>query len=785
MKKHFKTYIILLIAAISLGTYQYIKSCGGGWYDPDGDAHNLVSQELIGETPYQPYLFTANSYLYGGNEPNIDGGINAQEWSNYLGVKITTSDLTFFTDRLFNMENAVSYFETKKFAKHDEKRQYYYDNDDSDILSNKIYKLILKNRDKKTLYYLNNLRAIEVALAQDYWDNRPIDSHKLDSLYYVIKTKTLKQKLPDYLKCRYTFLLCKLAFYTHRFERFYPAYESLKKLTNKTILLSWCRGYNAGFMRMRGSMDSASYEYSRIFVECPEIMQTAFKSFYWCKGKHGSYEAYSFGYNESESNNKNVAFENYNDFASVEKLFKTPQERANYFGLYINRSYIPACTDFLEEIIKNDPANEWVDVNLMRGIAQLEFYNSGNYIDTSLSNELVQYKIFVSKHAYHKSLKRPWLWLLGAGYLSYLSGDFEQSLKYYKEAEKLNARDSLFQNQIKLLIPLAYIKSKKQITEKEEADALAYLNNLNQVPKNLHTDDIRDELLNMLTDKYTKQNQPAKAMGIKNIYYNSENLLSQPRNLNIDSIINFIEKPSTKPYDNICKLLNKYTVSQLRLVKGSILVGQYKWKEALKELEMANDEKKYSASEDPFKNIDLPLHDYNAHGSGTSRIDFCKTMMALEQKIKSSQANEKEVLKYANGLYNISYWGNCTSLTEYGFVSNFQSYSNSKYENITNTMTNLYVYPMFDCETAKKYYLRAAYKSTNREFQAQCFFFAAICELNDYYISDHYNEGNSWDFKINLYSSNFKIMKQNYKDTKYYQDALKTCSYIDEFDKLP
>ncbi len=771
----------MLTVAISLGTYSYIKSCGGGGFDPDEDTHNLISQELIGETPYKPYLFTANSYLYGDNEPNTDGSLNATEWSEYLGVPIATSDLSYFTDRQVNMTNAISYFETGKFAKHEPER-YYYGDSDSSLFLNNIYKVILKNKDRKTLYYINTLRAIESALSQNYWDYKPAaDTHKLDSIYYGIKVKSLKQKLPSFLKKRYTFLLCKLGFYTEKFDRFYPAYQSLRKLTTKSILLTWCRGYNAGFMRRRGQMDSASYEYSRIFVECPEIMQTAFKSFYWCKEKHKSYSAYSLDTWGDE--NKSLDYESYADFASVEKFFKSPTERADYFGLYINRSYIPACTSFLDEIIKNDPANEWVDVNLMRGIAQLEFYNSGNYTDTNLSNELIAYKDFIIKHIYNKQLKRPWLWLLGAGYLSYLNKEYEQSLKYYKEAEKLNISDSLFQIQVRMLIPLAYIKSQSKITRKEEAEALIYLENLNNVGSMIHTDDIRNELLNMLMDKYANQNEPAKVMGIKNIYYNSDNLLSRPRDMNIDSIIAFIERPSDKPYDNICKLLNKYTVPQLRKLKGEILLGQYKWREALIELEAAGD--MYEAYVDVFKNIDLEKYETRGNGIKTVRTEFCKTMLELEQKIKTDKANANEILKYANGLYNMSYWGNFTSLAEYGFISNFWSYRNPSYSNDTGypDMVNLYEYPMFVCESAQKYYSLAAKKSANKEFQAQCYFFAAICEQNSYYISNDYSDENEKGLKIK-YRNYFKLLKEQYRNTQYYKDAMNTCSYLDAFDKL-
>lgn len=770
MKKYIKIYIILLTAAISLGTYTYIKSCSGGLYDPDAETHNLITQELIGETPYHPYLFAANSYLYGDNEPNTDGTLNAEEWSAYLMTKITPSDLSFFTDRRYNIFNAVTYFETGKFAKREPDDSYYNYDSDSSILSNTIYKVILANKDKKTLYYINTISAIESVLSPDYWGYAPPDTHKLDSIYNSIKSISLKQKLPQFLKTRYTFLLCKLSFYTDKFDRFYPALQSLKKLTAKSILLTWCRGYNASFILRRGQADSASYEYSRIFVECPEIMHTAFRSFFWCKEKHHSYGAYGLSSSWQGDNTSQINFQQYADFGTVQKLFKTPKERADYFGLYINRSYIPVCTDFMEMIIRDDPANEWVDVNLMRGIAQLEFYNSLSYKDTNMSNDLTEFQNFIVRHAYDKELKRPWLWLLGAGYLSYVNGEYAQAVMYYKEAEKLNTNDAAFQNQVKLLLPLAYMKSQTVITIKEEREALNYLKKLESVTNVQHKDDIKDELLNMFIDKYTKQHDAAKGMGIKNIYYNIDNLINHPRDLNLDSIIKFMETPSVKPYDNICKLLSKYSTSQLRITKASVLIGQHQWRAAHAEIELAGD--LYTADGDAFVNIDIERT--NNAGIKTQRRDYCKKMLELQEKINNNKATADEILNYANGLYNITYWGNVTSLSEYRYTTCFNYYSD---------FAKLYEYPMFACESAEKYYLMAASIAKDIEFQTKCYFSAAICEQNSYYINTDYSNDNEAGLKIK-YRTYFKILKQQYRNTKYYTDALKTCSYLDAFDKM-
>lgn len=149
-------------------------------------------------------------------------------------------------------------------------------------------------------------------------------------------------------------------------------------------------------------------------------------------------------------------------------------------------------------------------------------------------------------------------------------------------------------------------------------------------------------------------------------------------------------------------------------------------------------------------------------------------MLELQEKINNNKATADEILNYANGLYNITYWGNVTSLSEYRYTTCFNYYSD---------FAKLYEYPMFACESAEKYYLMAASIAKDIEFQTKCYFSAAICEQNSYYINTDYSNDNEAGLKIK-YRTYFKILKQQYRNTKYYTDALKTCSYLDAFDKM-
>ena len=69
------------------------------------------------------------------------------------------------------------------------------------------------------------------------------------------------------------------------------------------------------------------------------------------------------------------------------------------------------------------------------------------------------------------------------------------------------------------------------------------------------------------------------------------------------------------------------------------------------------------------------------------------------------------------------------------------------------------------------------------ETAAQAAFMAAKCEQNQFLINKAFN-GDDYgsSFKVpGSFRNNFRLLKQNFSDTKYYQEIIVECSYFADF----
>jgi hypothetical protein len=85
----------------------------------------------------------------------------------------------------------------------------------------------------------------------------------------------------------------------------------------------------------------------------------------------------------------------------------------------------------------------------------------------------------------------------------------------------------------------------------------------------------------------------------------------------------------------------------------------------------------------------------------------------------------------------------------------------------------------------ERYYIQAFNNSLDKEFKARCLFMAAKCwqkncpmpaeDANDTYF---WGSGNDAYFVNSLQSPYLKQLAEEYKDTKYFEEAHSTCAYL-------
>jgi hypothetical protein len=147
-------------------------------------------------------------------------------------------------------------------------------------------------------------------------------------------------------------------------------------------------------------------------------------------------------------------------------------------------------------------------------------------------------------------------------------------------------------------------------------------------------------------------------------------------------------------------------------------------------------------------------------------------MIELSQKAiseKDTQERANNYFLYANGLYNMTWYGNArvfsaTSINwNYQESNRFDRYSFKKSQEVG---------AYYSMKEAEKNYLLALSLSNNKEFKAKCVWMLAKCEHNAW-LENSWGEG-SGDFEAGKY---FKIMN-TYKDAKYYKEVIAQCGYF-------
>jgi len=160
---------------------------------------------------------------------------------------------------------------------------------------------------------------------------------------------------------------------------------------------------------------------------------------------------------------------------------------------------------------------------------------------------------------------------------------------------------------------------------------------------------------------------------------------------------------------------------------------------------------------------------------------FAKKMIELKKLSELEKDNEKLSEYYfqlANGYYNITFYGNSWIAPSF----NTRGMLNSYFVEGEN-------FDFYDCSKAEKYYLLAAKKTKNKEFAAKCYFMAAKCEQNTFYNTEHpeiywpYMKkiDSKESIKNEKYRTYFVILKDEYSNTEFYQQALKECKYFNNF----
>lgn len=755
-RKISKKFLILIVSSVLISVSIILCACAGG-----DDFHDFFKSFFAPETsnlPESKPFFRSTHTFYGyshyPNAVHVMDSTNLYDWKCFFESKVSTDDLNYmvYQSRIGEIDTCLFFIKSNSYPINETLKR-------NTILAFQD-KLLVKD----FLFYLGYAKRCEpyVTYVNDYWwsDNNKDPRNDSIAMNKLIQNgiKAMNRLKSYELKERYAFQIVRMFFHAGLYSDCIHFFEQNRGLfTTQNSIYFRTLGYVAA-SHYKGDEDNSTsnYLYSVIFDKCAPMRETCMLSF------HPEEEL---------------------DWDKTLSLANNTHEKEVLWHM-LGIAYDPLRA--MKEIYSLNPKSNLLDLLLVRAVnINEEAFIQNNSLfwwetDQDTSFALCPEKVdtmllhFTQTAANSNNTNKPYLWNLATGYLMMANGQYSEANNYFSRALSGSTTDQLVNEQIRALRLIALIEpynSPSESVENQLARELIWLKKDQHDPA-LRTECIYNWATCRLSEKYQSWGDPIKAK-----YLNSKQNLSYFDEIsNIEAMIVFIDKPQKNDFEKFLISIQSYTKGSLYTYISILLTYQYQFKSALEVLQNHQDTFNEGFFANPFEIRINDCHDcdYKSDKFGDySRVSFLKEIIGMEKEAELNPAKAAEnYFRIANGLYNITYFGNCHNM--YEWLPSPKAISCGYYWwSYDKPQTNN---PFFDCSKAMEYYQKAMDASSDPEFRAKCCFMAAKCEQNQYYISGSYNYKNS--IKSGKY---FRQLQNDYPKTKYYQEVIKECGYFKKF----
>lgn len=785
MKRIFLNKLVLVSSAALLSVYGIIHACGGGddW-DFFSDGSNFTP-ETFTDKSYSP-LFLSGDIFYGiGFDTQHNSRFNENiesDWENYLKGKVDASTIDYF---LIGNET-TAYSSEKKVAQNKidiTQLHVFFKNKKENQTSQKWGKKIdLKDEKVKSfIEFLYLAQKIEtVSVNNDYWSYDPVVAKTFDDLKMIQSIENVYNTTSDsFLKNRYWFLTEKAYFYSNNKKKAIEFFNKTESSVPKNTLYYRAVSYVAGINYQQKKYSTSNYLYAEVFDKCPELRVVT---------------AYSFHPQNETDWNKSLA------------MAKNNKEKAALWAIH---GYYKDEVQAIGKIYELDPKSEHLNYLLTRLVNKQEQNinnsfevkkNSNDYsfpaikqtvTENRTENQLkINTKAFdlVSKIAAGGNTEKPYLWDIALGYLQTLKGDYAAADINLNKVEKTMPKTELANYQLRLLRFVNNMSKIDKLTDKNEKTILADLNWLYQeLPKTYKGEEFRYQNAAQWSKSYLGALYRAKANpvmvelfggGVSYDYWNNGNSFYDNEK-NLLDMKTFLAKPNKTQIENIAAGIYNLKLKDINNFQAVKATFANKIPEAIAFIQQADSVQYYTFLGNPFNGNIKDCHDCDhmaPQKKKYTQLEFLNTIKGMQDKLAQKEDVYTNSLLLGNAFYNLTHFGNGRTFYEInivGYGSNPYSFRDPMKKMITN------------CDVPKMYYQKAFEAATTKEQKAKCVYMLAKCERNEYYNSKYNNLKNWWDKeddKIDFIAwNNFKILKKDYADTKYYQDVIAECGYFSTY----
>lgn len=794
--KRLKIFTLVCASCFLISFPKNIIGCGPG-IDPYDYYTSFFNQHIASSTNYKPFYYTGYSYLYDFNEPENQADVLAKEWAGYCKNKVSQTDAYSFVMEydLKDLDNLYYHLEKNKPLQIPDS-----------VKRNSMTKYFIQQKDLESLGYIMFAKKVEpyVSGNADYWEPIERNTEKMAGLIKNGKQLFAVAK-SEAIKLKYGYQITRLAHYSEQYADAVTYFNDYIATNNSSsILQPLSLALKAGALYRTGNKTEAAYLFSKVFAATDAKKISNYTSFFW-------------------------AVDNEKDRAPYLALCKNEKEKAAMLSLFALGSGADE-SETLAQIFKLDPGSEVLEVLIAREINKLEedfltpllnkekgganFYftwepeNQEEILNTETKHakRLLSDLIKMAESKKNNS----GLFYTSAAYTAFMVKDYKAANENLEKAksQRLSGKVSDQWNLTKLLVT---VNENQMVDAQFEAQILPSITWLLNKAKAERPKDLseyerttweifyRNFMNEVMAKKYHAENNFIKenlsigsadfinASGNRYDYSNALDFLrNKMSSTQVAAFYNFLNDNTNSDYNKFLIKNNVLDIEQVIDFAGTAYLRDYEYEKALSWFSKAKGKiAEPEIDTDPF--IEL-LYDreenFDNEKANYTKVSFTKEMLRL-QKLASTNKTQASASYYkmALGMYNMTYYGHAWKLVQY-YRSGSDGYA------IPADATN-FEKEYYGAFTAEAYFKKAMDASSDKNFKAKCLFMMAKCaqkqikrpQYSDY---PNYNyevmkaDEDAYYVKF-MNNKYFPAFKKEYGNTKFYQEAFNTCSYLRDF----
>lgn len=773
MKKKLLKLLAVGSFATIFGYGIYAYGCADGWWG--AGYSSIFSPEItVSNKDYEPFFYDDYTIFYNGYNVQSTTDLFKEEtiadWAAYLEKYDAKTVEYYLYDNELNTvlaEVSSSKNPIEAFNTHVSKQ---YALKSKDAKSKNLFEFMLLSRGIET--YSNQ--------TYNYWDynNRTQLNAEQNVVQKIEQTFNKASKKDVFYKNRLWFQVLRAKFYSDDVSSVITFFNHTEKDQPKNNLYYRGLSYVGGAYKNVKNYEKANVAFAQVFCQCKPLMPSVLFDY-------RPLDAASFKNSLNQVNNQQTkevlyALQGYytNEFSALQDLYQ----------LNPNSPHV----DFL--------LSRWVNINEQN----INIYTEYEKIDVDPKKVKKDFKDkvdsaqvkWINEVANKGNVHNPYIWKATAAYFNSLTGDYQKSDELLKQAHTL-AKNAEQKGQVRNLRLFNNLLSIDKMDIKAEGKLIEDTNWLfyDESNVNYYTSTNRVGYLQEFTKKYIsalykKQNDPLMA---ELVYPVNGFFKDQKQSIAMEQLL-LSNKRSA--WQDIFVGIYPYKLADIYESRGIYLFYQDKVDEAIAEFEKIEpferrqhnwSENRYETIMVDYKATELPGNPFNGkikdcndcdHAAKQSvkysQLQFLKKVKEMQDKIAAGEDVYNNALLVGNAFYNASYFGNARTFYYNNIISEYG-----------NSISNEHEKMLYGMDHVRKYYTIAQKNAETKEQKAKMAYMLAKVERNDFYAVSYFMPNDYFypygDFVSFKKWNGFEELKNNYSDTKYYQEVINECGYFRKY----